>query len=129
MSLPPLRGRPALDGKAVLLVDDNPRTRDVRTSVLEHYGVNVCIAEDLFTARFLWKPNAYDMILLDVRRYMPGEALAFYAQVKDASPGQRFAFLVGPPMYVSRRWPGELIEPERQPPQWADTVKRFVAAA
>ena len=129
MSHPPLRGRPALGGKAVLLIDCNQFARDVRTSVLESNGIKVCVAEDLFVARFLWKPKTYDLILRDVRRYLPGEVVEFYAQVKDASPRQRFAFLVGPPVYVSPTWPNELVAAERQPQQWAETVKRFVAAA
>ena len=129
MSLPPLRGRPVLEGKAVLLIDPNQPTRDARTSLLESYGVTVLAAEDLFAARFLWKPRTYDLVLLDVRRCPPGEALQFYEQVKGTSPRQRFAFLVGPPTYVSRTWPVELIESERQSPQWAETMKTFMAAA
>ena len=129
MSLPPLRGRPAIEGKAVLLIDPNQPTRDVRASVLESHGLEVSTAEDLFTARFLWKPRTYDLVLLDVRRCPLGEALQFYEQLKGTSPRQRFAFLVGPPAYVSRTWPVELIESERQSPQWAETMKTFMAAA
>ena len=128
-SPPPLRGRPALEGKTVLLIDANQRTREVRTRVLETHGIKVCIAEDLFTARFLWKPKTYDLILLDVRRYLSGEAVEFYAQIKDASPRQRFAFLVGPPRYISPEWPTELVAAAKQPQEWAETVKRFVTAA
>ena len=129
MSLPPLRGRPAIEGKAVLLIDANQRTRDVRASVLESYGVEVSTAEDLFTARFLWEPRTYDLVLLDVHRCPPGEALQFYEQVKSASPRQRFAFLVGPPAYVSATLPGELVTPRRQSPQWTEMMKTFMAAA
>ena len=129
MSLPPLRGRPALAGKSVLLIDCNQPTRDVRASVLESYGVIVRTAEDLFAARFLWRPNTYDLILLDARRYLPEEALEFYAQVKDASPRQRFAFLVGPPVYVSPTWPRGPGLAEKQPQQWPEMMKTFMAAA
>ena len=52
--------------------------------------------------------NAYGWIFLDVRRHLPGEALEFYEQIRDVSPGQRFAFLVGPPLYLSRTWPEEV---------------------
>ena len=128
-SPPPLRGRPVLEGKKVLLIDRCQPTREIRISVLESHSVEVHPAEDLSTARFLWQPNTYDLILLDVCRYLPGEALEFYEQIKGASPRQRFAFLVGPPVYVSPTWPRKSVAEERQAQQWAETVKQFVAAA
>jgi CheY-like chemotaxis protein len=128
-SPPPLRGRPVLDGKRVLLIDRCQATRDVRSSVLESHGVEVHLAEDISTARFLWQPNTYDLILLDVRRYLPGEALEFYEQIKDAGPRQRFAFLVGPPVYLSLTWPTEVRAAETESQQWAEMMNRFVAAA
>jgi hypothetical protein len=65
-------------------------------------------AEDLSAARFLWQPNVYDLILLDVRRHLPGEALEFYQQIKETSPRERFAFLAGPPVYLSLTSPEEI---------------------
>jgi CheY-like chemotaxis protein len=72
--------------KTVLLIDRNQPTRDVRVRILQSHGVEVHAAEDLFGARFLWQPNVYDLILLDVRRHLPGEALEFYEQITTASP-------------------------------------------
>jgi CheY-like chemotaxis protein len=118
-----------LSGKKVLLIDANQPTRDVRSSVLRSHGVEVHPAEDLSAARFLWQPNVYDLILLDVRRHLPGEALEFYQQIKETSPRERFAFLVGPPVYLSLTWPEELMKSEKQPQEWADAVRRFMAAA
>ncbi len=40
-----------------------------------------------------------------------------------------FAFLVGPPVYLSRTWPGEVIEVDASLGQWGATVRRFLAAA
>ena len=57
------------------------------------------------------------------------EALQFYEQIKDASPGQRFAFLVGPPVYLSRNWPLEVTVTDAWQGQWSETVKRFAKAA
>jgi hypothetical protein len=128
-SPPPLRGRPVLEGKKVLLIDRCQPTREIRISVLESHSVEVHPAEDLSTARFLWQPNTYDLILLDVRRYLPGEALEFYEQIKGASLRQRFAFLVGPPVYLSITWPEQVMDSEREARQWAETIKCFVAAA
>ena len=80
-------------------------------------------AADSFSgARFLWRPNVYDLILLDVRRHLPGEALEFYEQIKTASPKEHFAFLVGPPVYLSRTWPGEVIEVDVSLGQWGQPL-------
>src|SRR5713226_8704374 len=50
---PPLRGRPVLVGRKVLLIDRNQPTRDVRARVLQSHGVEVHAAEDLSGARQL----------------------------------------------------------------------------
>jgi len=92
---PPLRGRSPFDGRKVLLIDQKQVTRDTRANVLRSHGVEVDAADSLQRARVLWKPHRYDLVLLDVRRQFPGEALQFYEQIRDASPRQRFAFLVG----------------------------------
>ncbi len=126
---PPLSGQQVLEGKKVLLIDPNQPTRDVRIRVLQSHGVEVRVAEDLSAARFLWQPNVYDLILLDVRRHLPGEALEFYEQIITASPKEHFAFLVGPPVYLSRTWPGEVIEVGASEGQWRATVRRFLTAA
>src|SRR5712691_6740353 len=91
--------RSDLHGKRVLLVDRCEATREVRAAVLQSHGVEVHATESLAGARFLWQPNVYNLILLDVRRHLSGEALEFYEWIKAASPHQRFAFLVGPPVY------------------------------
>ena len=127
--LPPLRGQPVLEGKTVLLIDRNQPTRDVRVRVLQSHGVEVHAADSLPAARFLWQPDMYDLILLDVRRHLPGEALEFYEQIRTASPKERFAFLVGPPVYLSRTWLSESIEVDASQGQWQATVGRFLTAA
>jgi hypothetical protein len=126
---PPLRGQPVLEGKKVLLVDRNKTTRDVRVRVLQSHGVEVHAADSLPAARFLWQPDMYDLILLDVRRHLPGEALEFYEQITTASHKEHFAFLIGPPVYLSRTWPGEGTEVVASQGQWQATVRRFLTAA
>ena len=126
---PPLRLRSPLDGKKVLLIDEKQTTRDTRANVLRSHGVEVDAADSLQRARVLWRPRRYDLILLDVRRQFPGEALQFYEQIRDASPRQRFAFLVGPPVYLSRTWPNEVMVEFASRGQWGETVTRFLAAA
>ena len=129
MYLAPLRGGPVLAGKRVLLIDGNSRTRNVRLRVFHTHEVEVDAVESLEVARVFWRPKAYSVILLDIRTQSPVDALQFYQQIKDASPRQRFAFLVGPPVYLSLTWPDEVMAAEKRPQQWAETVKRFVAAA
>ncbi len=120
--------RPNPSRKTVLLIDRCEATREVRAAVLRTHGIEVHAAADLRGARFLWKPNAYSWIFLDVRRHLPGEALEFYEQIKEASARERFAFLVGPPGYVSRTWPEEVNATDEKSQQWGETV-RFLAAA
>jgi response regulator RpfG family c-di-GMP phosphodiesterase len=129
MHQPPLRGRPGFAGKRVLLIDPHQTTRDLRASVLQSQGVEVHVAETLAAARCLWRPRLYDWILLDVRRYLPGEALAFYEQIRDASPREHCAFLVGPPKYLSLTWPDEFRAVESETQQWGETVKQYLSAA
>jgi CheY-like chemotaxis protein len=84
---PPLRGRPVLADKKVLLIDRCQATREVRAAVLRSRGVEVHEAEELSSARFLWQPNVYDLLMLDVRRYSPGETLEFCEQIRAQAPG------------------------------------------
>jgi CheY-like chemotaxis protein len=123
-----LRGRSPFDGKKVLLIDERQATREVRENVLRSHGVEVDAADSLERARVLWTPHRYDLVLLDVRRQFPGEALQFYEQIRDASTAQRFAFLVGPPVYLTRNWPEEVKATDEKSQQWGETV-RFLAAA
>jgi response regulator RpfG family c-di-GMP phosphodiesterase len=125
---PPLR-RSALADKKVLLIDRSQATRDARAAVLRSHGVEVHEAEEISAARFLWQPNVYDLVMLDVRRYSREEALEFYEQIRAADPRQRFVFLIGPPKYVSRSWPDDVAAGDVSGGQWGETVKRFLAAA
>jgi response regulator RpfG family c-di-GMP phosphodiesterase len=129
MYRPPLRDRPSLAGKKVLLIDRSQATREARAAVLRSRGVEVHEAEEISAARFLWQPNVYDLVMLDVRRYSPAEALEFYEQIRAADPRQRIVFLVGAPAYLSRIWPGEVAGDDTPRGQWGETVKRFLAAA
>jgi len=85
-------------------------------------------AEKLSAARFLRQPHVYDLVMLDGRRYSSEETREFCEQIEGASPPQQFAFLTGPPKYLYRTWPGEVAGDDTSRGQWAETVKRFVAA-
>ena len=125
---PPLR-RSVFDDKKVLLIDPHQCTRDVRASVLRNHGIQVDATDSLQAARSLWRPKLYDLILLAARGHFPGEALDFYVEIKHASSGECVVFLVGPPTFLSLTWPTEVMATEKEPQQWAETVRRFVTAA
>jgi response regulator RpfG family c-di-GMP phosphodiesterase len=123
MYRPPLRGRSALADKKVLLIDRSQATRDARAAVLRSHGVEVHEAEEISRARSLWQPHVYDLIMLDVRRYSPAEALEFYEQTRAVDPRQRIVFLVGAPVYLSRTWPGEVTVDDVSRGQWGGDGK------
>ena len=125
----PLRRRTLLADKKVLLIDRCQATREMRAAVLRSRTVEVHEAEELSAARFLWQPDVYDLVMLDVRRYSSEEMQEFYEQIKGASPRQQFAFLMGSPRYLSRTWPGEVAAGDTSRGQWGETVKHFLAAA
>ena len=129
MYRPPPRGRRALTDKKVLLIDRCQATRDARAAVLRSRTVEVHEAEELSAARFLWQPDVYDLVMLDVRRYSSEEMQEFYEQIKGASPRQQFAFLMGSPRYLSRTWPSDVANDDTSRGQWGETVKHFLAAA
>src|SRR5438067_4705108 len=125
----PLRRRTLLADKKVLLIDRCQATREMRAAVLRSRTVEVHEAEELSAARFLWQPDVYDLVMLDVRRYSSEEMQEFYEQIKGASPRQQFAFLMGSPRYLSRTWPSDVAVGDTSRGQWGETVKHFLAAA
>jgi hypothetical protein len=126
---PPFRGRSVFDDKKVLLIAPHERARDVRASVLRSRGIEVDATDSLQAARSLWRPKLYNLILLDARGHLPGEARDFYVEIKHAAPRERVIFLVGPPAYLSLTWPTEAVPAEKEPRQRAETVGRYVTAA
>jgi response regulator RpfG family c-di-GMP phosphodiesterase len=124
-----LLNRSSLRRRKVLLIDRCQATREARAAVLRTHNIDVQEVEDFAVARHLWRPNVYGLVMIDARRYSPGETLEFCDKIRDASPGQRFIFLLGPPRYVSRTWSGEITADSGTRGQWGETVKRFLAAA
>ena len=119
--------RPNIGGESILLVDRFHPTCQARAEFLRKRSVDVDTAENLDEARFLFQPDRYDLVLLDVRRYLPGEALDFCRLIKDIDPGQRIAFLPGPPRYLSTNWPHELVLSDELSRHWQEAVSRAAA--
>ncbi|HPH81350.1 MAG TPA: PAS domain S-box protein [Flavobacteriales bacterium] len=61
---------PALKGKKILLVEDNPTNRIVANSMLQPYGVEVKEAENGYLALEILRSYVPDLILMDIQ--MPG---------------------------------------------------------
>ncbi len=126
---PQFPNRSSLNAKRVLLIDRCQATRAARAAVLRSRGVQVQEAAEITDAHYLWRPNAYALVMLDVRRYSSEEIQKFCAEITGTSPRQQFVFRMGSPADVSRTWPGEVAAHDPSRGQWAETVKRFVAAA
>ncbi len=55
---------------SVLLVDDDPDTRNVFQLVMEHYEMQLTVAEDAETALNFLRANTPDVIVMDI--FLPG---------------------------------------------------------
>lgn len=113
----------------ILLVGGDPRANELRATVLRSQGAQVDTAADPSEARSLWRPGVYALMLIDVRRHLPGEVLDVCRHIRDFYPKQRIAFIVGPPRYLSTTWPEEVFEPSQRPAQWEETIHALAAAA
>jgi CheY-like chemotaxis protein len=94
-------------GQKVLLVGGSESKQTLRASILRAHGLQVDVAPGLADSRSLWQRKTYHWVLLDVGSQLPGQVIDFCEQLRHAAPGQRIAFFVGPPTYVSLKWPGE----------------------
>src|SRR5438132_14219152 len=48
-----------------------------------------------------------------------------YSRGRSSIPGQHFAFLVWPPVYLTRNWPVEVAIEDASRGQWGETVHRL----
>ncbi len=87
------------------MIRGRPREkRERRPAKVRHRGI---CRRELDAARSLWEPDFYHIVLIDVWRYLPGDALEIFREIMEKNPEQRFAFLIGPPRYLSTNWPEE----------------------
>ncbi len=91
----------------ILLVGGHEFKQNLRASILRAHGVQVDVAWNLADGRSLWQRDTYNWVLLDVHSLLPGEVMDFCEQLRRTAPQQRIAFFVGPPTYVSMKWPSE----------------------
>jgi CheY-like chemotaxis protein len=85
--------------KRVLLIDTSHAKRDLRAEVLRKLGMYVDIAADLTEALAWWRPALYDLVLINMEKGS-GQREKFCDRIRNATPPQRLAFLVGQPEYL-----------------------------
>jgi DNA-binding response OmpR family regulator len=114
--------------KKILLVDDEPRIRELRALILEGQGHQVETADTLEEARAAWLPGKYSLIIVDLRR-QPQEAMDFCEEIKAESPEQLIAFLTAPMVHVSppNSCPDDVIRQEEGPEEFVKRVQSLLA--
>lgn len=103
-------GAAATRKKRVLLVDTSASRRDLRAEAMRKLGMEVDCAADISEARCWWKPDLYNLVLLNVANEL-GPRNKFCSDLRTATPPQQIAFLVGKPEYLANA-PGEEGEPQ-----------------
>jgi CheY-like chemotaxis protein len=86
--------------KRVLLVDTSQTKRELRAEVLRKLGVNVDCAADIAEARSWWRAALYDLVLINMEKGH-GHRDRFCDDIRNATPPQRLAFLVGQPQFLA----------------------------
>jgi CheY-like chemotaxis protein len=86
--------------KRVLLVDTSQAKRELRAEVMRKFGMDVDCAADVDEARSWWKADFYDLVLINMEKSREYRD-KFCNDIRNASPPQRLAFLVGQPEYLA----------------------------
>ncbi len=115
-------------GKRILVVDDNPKTQNLRALRLNERGVEVHSVSTIDEARSCLRYDTYDLVLLPAREN-PEEAIAFREELREHNPKQRVGFLVGPPHYIRFRLGEKETRIEPQSNHSAEKLKDRTASA
>ena len=124
-------GLAAVRKKRILLIDSYATKRDLRAKILRKLGVEVDCACDISEARSLWQADAYNLVLMDVRRE-PRNVEDFCGEMASAKPPQRMAFLVGKPEYLGSTPGAGADELHRDPTRnglWSEMVASLFTSA
>lgn len=89
-----------LKKRRVLLVDTSATKRDLRAETMRKLGVEVDCAADISEARIWWRADLYNLVLIDMENEL-GHRDKFCEDIRNATPPQQFAFLVGKPEYLA----------------------------
>jgi CheY-like chemotaxis protein len=86
--------------KRVLLVDTSRSKCALRAEVMRKLGVDVDCTANITEARVWWRAGLYDLVLVNMEQ-KDGDRDKFCADVRNATPPQRLAFLIGQPDYLA----------------------------
>ena len=87
--------RPKRQSKDVLLIETPSSTRDRHSTTLARHEYKVTLVDSIATARELWSPEKYGLIVMSLCDF--GTAAAdFCSEVKDADSAQVLALIFHP---------------------------------
>jgi CheY-like chemotaxis protein len=122
---------PIAEERRILLLDANSTSREARAKALRDRGVNVDCVAGSQDARMVWRPGAYEIVLIDFRT--TGEdGRDFHRYAAFSARKQKFGFYMsGAPYLTSSRRQCEsaaatvILEPAEAPPdaaklEWKD---------
>jgi two-component system OmpR family response regulator len=113
----------------ILLLDDDPMLQKLRSTILQRNGFYVDTAAAIAEARALWRPNIYDLVLVDVKSDVRS-ALDFCEEIKSESREQLFVVLSQPPLYIPpESCADEVISKEEGPHHFVTRVRELLASA
>jgi hypothetical protein len=112
------------------LLDRAGPRRDLRAKVIRKLGAEVDCANDTTSARSLWRPDSYDLVLVGLRDEI--ELVAkFCTELSGTLRPQRIAFLVGKPDYLANvpSTDAAFLCAAEPASEWSSMVKSIFAAA
>jgi DNA-binding response OmpR family regulator len=84
--------------RRILIVDDEPDLVSICKMVLEHEGFEVVAFTDSFLAFSNFKPNFYDLLILDIK--MPDmDGFDLYKKIKELDNNVKICFLTASELY------------------------------
>jgi CheY-like chemotaxis protein len=86
--------------KRVLLIDTSAHQRELRAEIMRRLGMEVDCAADISEARSWWRADLYNLVLINAQTDV-GQRDDFCESVRNATPPQQLAFLVGKPEYLA----------------------------
>jgi CheY-like chemotaxis protein len=86
--------------KRVLLVDTSAHKRELRAEIMRKLGIEVDCAADISEARSWWRADLYNLVLINAQNDV-SQRDDFCEIIRNATPRQQLAFLVGKPEYLA----------------------------
>lgn len=86
--------------KRVLLVDTSSHKRELRAEIMRKLGIDVDCAADIGEAISWWRADLYNLVLINAQNDV-GQRDDFCEVIRNATPPQQLAFLVGKPEYLA----------------------------